>query len=155
MLLWNILLAFIWAALSGEFTLRGVFIGFVLGFILLRLARRDEEAAAYYRRAGRLATFFPFFLKELVLANLRMARDVVRPRDQLRPGIIGVPLAARTDAEITCLANLITLTPGTLSLDISADRRTLYIHAMSARDPVAVREGIRDGLERRVLEVMR
>ena len=155
MLIWNILLAFIWAALSGQFTLRGVLVGFVLGFVLLRLVRRDGAADAYYRKAFRMAAFFPFFLKELLMANLRMARDVVLPRDRLRPGFIAVPLAARSDAEITSLANLITLTPGTLSLDLSSDRRTLYIHAMNARDPDAVRADIGHGLERRVLEVLR
>jgi multicomponent Na+:H+ antiporter subunit E len=155
MLLWNILLALIWASLTGQFTIGGVFVGFVVGFLVLRLTRRDDEAMDYYRRVGRIILFVPLFLWELVRSNLRMARDVVLPQSRLQPGIIGVPLDARTDAEITCLANLITLTPGTLSLDVSDDRRTLYIHAMDARDPAAVRADIKHGLERRVVEVLR
>ena len=155
MLQWNIILALIWAALSGEFTLRGVLSGFVIAFAVLRVIRRDEEAANYFRRAGRVAVFIPRFLWELVMANLRMARDVVLPRDRLHPAIIGVPLEARSDAEVTWVANLITLTPGTLTLDVSPDRRTLYIHAMDGRDPAAVTADIRTGLERRVLEVLR
>jgi multicomponent Na+:H+ antiporter subunit E len=75
----------------------------------------------------------------------------------MRPGIIAIPLDARTDLEITLLANLITLTPGTLSLDVSADRRVLYVHVMyiDNDDIEAVRRSIKDGFERRVLEVLR
>jgi multicomponent Na+:H+ antiporter subunit E len=72
----------------------------------------------------------------------------------MRPGVIGIPLRARTDLEITVLANLITMTPGTLSLDVSPDRRTLYIHAMYIHDPEALRRDIQDNLERRVLELL-
>lgn len=155
MLLWNIVLAVIWASLSGEFTLGAVSVGFVVGFLVLRLVRRDNDARDYFRRVIRLVLFIPMFLWELLVANARMARDVVLPRSRLKPGIIGVPLEARSDTEITCLANLITLTPGTLSLDVSTNRKTLFIHAMNARDPQAVRDDIKQGLERRVLEVLR
>jgi multicomponent Na+:H+ antiporter subunit E len=73
----------------------------------------------------------------------------------MRPGVVAVPLDARTDAEITLLANLITLTPGTLSLDVSADRSFLYVHAMYVDDVNDVKRQIKDGFERRLLEVMR
>jgi multicomponent Na+:H+ antiporter subunit E len=69
---------------------------------------------------------------------------------------VGIPLRARTDAEITVLANLISLTPGTLSLDVSPDRRVLYVHAMDlAGGPDALRTDIRDTLEGRVLTLLR
>jgi multicomponent Na+:H+ antiporter subunit E len=75
----------------------------------------------------------------------------------MRPGVIAIPLNARTDVEITLLANLITLTPGTLSLDVSADRSVLYIHVMyiDNDDIDAVRRKIKEGFERRILEVLR
>jgi multicomponent Na+:H+ antiporter subunit E len=75
----------------------------------------------------------------------------------MRPGVVAIPLDARTDAEITLLANLITLTPGTLSLDVSSDRRMLYIHVMyiDNDDLEEVRRKIKAGFERRVLEVLR
>jgi hypothetical protein len=73
------------------------------------------------------------------------------------PGVIAIPLDARTDAEITLLANLITLTPGSVSLDLSADRRSLYVHAMyiDGGDIEAYRRSVKEGLERRVLELLR
>ncbi|MEN8150722.1 MAG: Na+/H+ antiporter subunit E [Planctomycetota bacterium] len=96
-----------------------------------------------------------FFLWELVLSSIRVARDVLSPRPRFKPGIVGVPLDAETDAEITLLACLITLTPGTLSLDVSEDRKTLYVHAMRVEDPEAFRREIKAGFERRVLEFLR
>ncbi|MEL7089262.1 MAG: Na+/H+ antiporter subunit E, partial [Planctomycetota bacterium] len=81
--------------------------------------------------------------------------DVITPAANRSPAVIGIPLDATTDAEITLLANLITLTPGTLSLDLSEDRRTLYVHAMFADDPEAFCREIKEGFERRVLELLR
>ena len=90
-----------------------------------------------------------------MLSSLRVARDVISPRPRFRPGIVGVPLDAETDGEITLLACLITLTPGTLSLDVSEDRKTLFVHSMWIGDPDGFRREIKDGFERRVLELMR
>ena len=71
-----------------------------------------------------------------------------------RPAIIALPLEVQKEGEIMLLANLISLTPGTLSVDVSTDRSTLYIHAMDVDDPDALRQEIRDGFERRILDVM-
>ena len=73
------------------------------------------------------------------------------------PGVVAIPLDARTDVEITLLANLITLTPGSVSLDLSEDRRVLYVHAMYivGGDVDAYRRAVKEGLERRVLELLR
>ena len=113
------------------------------------MARRSST---YFTRVPRLIGFVVFFLKELVLANLRVTYDVLTPNDYMRPGVISIPLSLKTDAQMTMLANLITLTPGTLSLDISDDRRTLYIHAMYVDDADQLRQEIESGLERRVKE---
>lgn len=108
-------------------------------------------------KAWQVVYFVLFFLWELWVANLRVAFDVLTPPYQMKPGIIAVPLDARTDAEITLLTNLITLTPGTLSLDISTDRRVLYVHTMyiDRGDIDRARRQIKEGFERRVLEVLR
>jgi multicomponent Na+:H+ antiporter subunit E len=101
----------------------------------------------------RLAWFVLFYLVELFLANLRVAHDVLRPHHRMKPGIIAIPLDAKSDLEIMALTNLITMTPGTLSLDISTDRRMLYIHAMYIDDLEGLRLEIKDGLEKKVMEV--
>lgn len=105
------------------------------------------------RKLVLIVEFLAFFLYELVLANLRLAYDSLRPTRQLRPGIIAVPLDLETDWEITVLSNLITLTPGTLSLDVSPDRKTIYVHAMNASNIEKARAEIKDGMERRVKEL--
>ncbi len=91
-----------------------------------------------------------YFVWELVLANLKVARDVLMPVKRLRPAVVAVPLDLETDWQITLLAILITLTPGTLSLDVSTDRRVLFIHAMHVDDPDALRREIKSGFERRI-----
>jgi len=95
-----------------------------------------------------------FFIKELVLSSLKVAEDVLRFRSRARPGIIAVPLDARSDVQIVTFANLVTLTPGTLSLDVSADRRLLYVHAMFIGDLAGDRAGMKRDFESRVMEAL-
>ncbi|MGP1395134.1 MAG: Na+/H+ antiporter subunit E [Inquilinaceae bacterium] len=151
----NIVLAFGWAAVSGDFSLSGLAAGFVLGYLALWMTRPLYGETRYFERTSRTARLIGFFLYELVVSGVRVAWDVVTPPLLSRPGIIAVPLDAETDVEIVALANLISLTPGTLSLDLSPDRRILYVHVMFLDDPDAERKAIKDGMERRLLEVMR
>jgi multicomponent Na+:H+ antiporter subunit E len=74
---------------------------------------------------------------------------------QLKPGIFAFPLTVNRDFEITLLANMITLTPGTLSVDVSDDRGTLYVHALDCSDPEATKRDIANGFERKILEAFR
>jgi len=149
------LLALAWMALTGDWSLPALVFSCALGWLLLRLARPLGGEGFRRVRLARLPGFLLYFLKEVVVANLKVAAAVIAPRGRLRPAIVAVPLAVDRDAEIALLANLITLTPGTLSLDVSPDRRTLYVHAMSADGPDALRGEIREGFEQRILEVFR
>lgn len=157
MLLWNVLLAITWAVAVGAFTPANLLIGFGIGFLVLLFARRAIGSSNYFVKVPQAVSFFFFYLWQMILSNIRVAYDVVTPTHYMRPGVIAVPLDARTDAEITLLANLITLTPGSLSLDLAPDRSVLYVHAMYIDDGDAdlVRRHIKDRLERRVLELMR
>jgi multicomponent Na+:H+ antiporter subunit E len=98
---------------------------------------------------------FLLFIYELVLSAWRVAVIVLSPRMDLKPGIIAYPLKVDRDFEITMLANLITLTPGTLSVDVSDDRRILYVHAIDASDPDATKRDIAEGFERKIMEAFR
>jgi multicomponent Na+:H+ antiporter subunit E len=151
-LLWNVLLALVWAAITGTFTPPNLLFGFVLGFVILLFARRVAGSPIYAGKLVQVIALAGYFLWELFLANLRVAFDVITPRAHMRPGVIAIPLDVTTDTEITILANLISLTPGTL---VSADRRTLYIHAMYLDDVEEVRRRIKTGFERRLMAVMR
>ena len=74
--------------------------------------------------------FLLFYLMEILLSNFRVAYDVITPSHYMSPGFIAIPLEDLTDLQLMILTNMITMTPGTLSLDVSSDRKTLYIHAM-------------------------
>ena len=155
MLFSNFMLAVIWAAMTGTFTLANLVVGFLFGYISLLLLKPLMGDSAYYAKFPRTIGFILYYLKEMIVSSARVAWDVITPTHYSRPGILAIPLAAKTDLEITLVANLITLTPGTLSLDVSPDRGTLYIHAMFAEDPEAIRHDIKDNLERRLLELIR
>lgn len=150
LLLLHAVLAFVWTALTERFTPAN----FVLGFALAHLALRFSPArAAAIQKTGPALRLVAFFAKDVLLSAVRVARGILTPRPILRPAVVGVPLDVRTDGQITLLAVLITLTPGTVALDLSRDRRTLVVHALFAADPARVREEIKSGYERRILEL--
>lgn len=151
----NLLLAALWAALSGEATIDAVLSGFALGFLLLWLLQpilgfpRD-----YFLRVVYGLRLVVMFLWELLVSSLAVAWDVLTPTHRARPAFIEVPLDVRSDLGILLFTNLVSLTPGTLSVDVSADCRTLLVHAMFAEDPAAVRHQLKSGMERWVREAL-
>lgn len=101
----------------------------------------------------RAILIFFFFLKEVVLANLQIAQFVLWKPSRIRPAIIKVPLDIKTDRGIFLLSSMVTLTPGTLSLDVSEDRKFLYVHVTHTVNPSEVIESIKRGFEKRLMEV--
>lgn len=153
--LMNVLLAITWVALTGKFLYANLLFGFFLSYLIIWLLTRGNDKMNYFQRMPQVIGFFLFFIRELIKANIEVAYDVITPKDHMKPGIIGFPLTAKTDLEITLLSNFITLTPGTLGLDISTDRKTLYIHAMYIDDPDEFVKNLQHGFERRLLEILR
>jgi multicomponent Na+:H+ antiporter subunit E len=148
----NILLAVIWAALTGSFTPANFVLGLALGWVALFLVREQLERRRGRYRVKRILSLAGLFIKELILSGWRVARLVTSPRMELRPGIFAYPLRLQGNFEITVLANLITLTPGTLSVDVSDDRKTLFVHAIDCSDVDKTVREIREGFERRIGE---
>ena len=151
----NILLALAWMAFNGEFTGENFIVGYVLGFLVLWLVETRFGRTRYSMKMLRIINFTAFFLWELTIANFRVAQSVILPNRFMSPGVVAIPLSVTSPNEISLLANLITLTPGTLSLDVSTDRRTLYVHAMHVYNLDEFRSGIKNGFEKRVQEVFR
>lgn len=152
----NLLLTFVWAGLLGAINMETLVSGFVMSyFVLFVVARSHREYHSYFGKLPKLISFIGYYLWELVKSNLIVAWDVLTPKHRMTPGVVAIPILAETDFEITMLANLISMTPGTLSLDVSDDRKTLYVHAMYLKDPQALRDDITNNLERRVLEILR
>ena len=153
LLLWNVLLALVWVFVTEQFTPVNLLVGFIVGYVLLFLVSPALGRTRYFSRVPKAFGLFVFFVWELTKANFRMAYYVISPLNRMHPGVVAVPLEPMSDIELTILANLITLTPGTLSLDISDDHSVLYIHGMDVRDPEQFRQDVKDGFERRVLEL--
>lgn len=151
----NLFLALGFSAVRGQFTLTGLLTGFSVGYLALWITKPLYPQATYFVRVPRVLHLAGYFIYQLIVSNFRVMWEVMTPRHSSRPGIIGIELNARTDLEIMLVANMISLTPGTLSLDLSDDRRVLYVHFMFLDDPAAARKEIKEGLERRVLEALR
>lgn len=98
-----------------------------------------------------LAAFAAFYLKLVLQANLRIAADVITPGLRIRPAFLKIPLRTRGDYDLLLLSNLISMTPGTLSFDVSPDRNFLYVHVMYADDPERERRWLGKTLQSKVL----
>ncbi len=151
----NIALALGWIIINGAYGTLDIFIGFAIGFLSLWLTQPFGLKSSYFRKFFACFRLAVSFLYEMVVSVLRVAWEVLTPMPLSHPNIIHVPLDVKTDMEITLLANMVSLTPGTLSLDVTKDKKHLIIHAMFAENPDEVIVGIKSGLERKLLEVMR
>jgi len=155
-LLFALLLAIAWAAVSGSASPHNLLLGFVLGAMALAVVRGSFPRRSDIRvRPVAALSLALLFLKELALSAWTVAVTVLSPRMDIKPGIFAFPLTVDRDFEITLLANLITLTPGTLSVDVGDDGRTLYVHALDCSNPQAARKAIADGFERKIMEAFR
>jgi len=151
----NLVLALAWAILFDSITLGTLCVGFVVGAIVLWFVRPAFDDQRYAPRLLDMVVLFLAFVWELLVSSLQVARAVLSPNQQFRAGVIAFPLTAKTDLEITLIANLVSLTPGSLTIDVSDDRQELAVHAMFVDDPDQYRVSVRNGLERRALDALR
>lgn len=151
----NIILATSWVFLTGSFDVSNYLFGFAIGYLVIALVHRlSPTLEGYPRKIPLFITFLCYFARELVVSNVRVAFDIVTGPWQMKPGVIGFKTSGLNDFELTALSNLISLTPGTLVLDISEDKTTLFVHAMFTQDEDELQQDLRK-LERRLLEVIR
>lgn len=153
LLLLNVLLAIAWAALTGSFGPVDLLFGFALGYLVLWISTRMGRQNKYFKQIPLLLGLIGVFLSDLLRANIRMASIILSPRMRLRPAVVAVPLILKSESAIILLANMMTLTPGTLSLDISTDRQILFIHTVYLDDPEQFRKELLEGYERRLKEL--
>lgn len=151
----NILLMLMWVFLSGSYELSSFSFGFLIGFMIMWIIGSQKGSNKYVRILPRIISFIFYFLYEVIVANLQVAYEVMTPNLYVKPGIIKIPLDVQTNTEITILANLITLTPGTLSIDVSDDKKVLYVHSMYVNDKDKFIHDIKNGFERRILLITR
>jgi len=152
-LLLNLLISFVWMFLKGSFAPDTFLIGFIIGLMLIYMTRRFFTDKFYLYRVVSIIKLLGIFLRELVLSNIAVLKIILRPRLKVTPGIFALETALTKNWEITILCNLITLTPGTLVVDISEDNKILYIHAMDIRDKEATISSIKNSFEKAIQEV--
>jgi len=152
-------LPLVWCMVSGQITIGNLFLGLIFGVVVVepfsKLYRLDEVVTPngyWLAQIPKKIIYFFVLLKEIIKANIMVAKIIIQPKIDIKPGIIKVPIRTKTNIGITAIANTITLTPGTLTVDISDDKTTLFVHAIDATDPQGVRDSIRDDLEKYVLE---
>ncbi len=134
MLLLNLFLALVYVSLTGQFSEMNFLIGFVLGYLVVTLYCRATGVPSYPRKYFRLFIFLVYFLRILTIANLQVAWEIITPGYHMSPRIIRYPVHDLTPVQITTLANAISLTPGTLTVDVDDDGTYLYVHAMYGED---------------------
>lgn len=149
----NLLVAFIWTMLLDELTMLNFIIGFLIAFGLMHAFRKAIGTESYVDRVEKSVKLFIFFIKELIVANIIVIRQVLAPKLNIRPGIFALPLDVKTDVQITVLACMISLTPGTLSMHVSEDRRYLYIHCIDIDNADEQIKTIKNTFEKGILEV--
>lgn len=154
-ILLNFFLAFVWMFLSVSFTSQSFIIGYLLGLLVIFAFRRFFSSRFYLLRVTAVINLFFLFLKELILANISVLKTILRPKLDFKPGIFALPTELKTDWEITLLANLITLTPGTLVMDVSYDNKILYVHAIDIPDKDQAIDEIKNSFEKAIMEVSR
>lgn len=148
-------LALMWAAITGTFTLENLLLGLGIGVLALFLLRGRMAPPRALRQLRRGVRLFVVFLGEMVMSAVRVALVVVDPNmaGKLRPAFVAVPVDLETDGQITLLASMVTLTPGTLSVDVSEDKSVLIVHALTLEDREALIAGIKTGFEAPIREV--
>jgi len=151
----NLILAVAWAILFEGFTWLTLLSGFFAGYgVLWLLQPLTGGGSRYFLRVWYWVKLIVLFLYELIVSSLAVLWDIFTPQHRARPAIIDMPLDVKSDVGILLVTNLISLTPGTLSIDVSEDRSTLRVHAMFAEDPDAVSHALKSGMEKWVIDAV-
>lgn len=149
----NLAVSFMWMFLSESYTFKTFLFGYVLGALLLLLLNRFFPSKYYLKPTYKFIVLFIIFMRELILSNIDVVKLVYKRNPEIEPGIFKMPIEVKQNWEITLLANLITLTPGTLTVAISDDHSTLFIHAMHIDTIDESIESIKNTFEKAIMEV--
>ncbi len=144
----------VWLLLNNTLAPGQILLGALLALVLPLLTDRLRPERAHLRRPVLAARLLLRVLWDIVLANFEVARRILGPEAALRPRFVWLPLDIRDPWGIAVLAGIITLTPGTVSSDLTADRRYLLVHALDVDDPAALVAAIKQRYERPLMEIL-
>lgn len=150
----TLLLTFVWMMLMNSVSAGAAAFGLFLGLVVPFLTQSYWPDRPRIHRPLKIVEYILVVLYDIVTANITVARIVLFvPRARLQPAWVVIPLELRSPEAITVLAGSITLTPGTLTAEVSSDAHSILVHCLHAPDPDAVREEIKQRYERRLLEI--
>lgn len=152
-ILLNFFLCFVWMFLKSSFQPDTFIIGYIIGLLIIYATRRFFSSRFYVYRVFSIIKLLGIFIRELILSNFAVLKVILQPKLHVTPGIFAMETVLTEAWQITILSNLITLTPGTLVVDISDDNKTLYIHAMDISDKESTVKSIQNSFEKAILEV--
>lgn len=115
--------------------------------------KRNFTLKSLPRRIWAFVKFIPFYAREMILSSSILAYDILRPQQSFRHGIVAVDLDLQSDTAILAFINLVSMTPGSLSVDLSSDRKKLYVHSMYLEDPEGFVKDLKANFEKRIKEI--
>lgn len=150
----TLILTIVWILLQNEISAGMMVFGFILGIIIPWGTSVWWPDTPKSFRVGKMVVYSFVVIWDIIVANIEVAWIVLTvPTSKLKPAWIVVPLELREPEAITMLAGTITLTPGTVSADLSSDGRSLLVHVLHTDDPDAIRDDILTRYEARLLEI--
>ncbi|EAR51135.1 pH adaption potassium efflux system protein PhaE [Oceanicola granulosus HTCC2516] len=150
----TLVLALVWVLLQNDVTPGMVVFGLILGIVIPILTAMWWPDRPKTFHVWRMIPYMLIVMWDIIVANIQVAWIVLTvPNAKLKPAWIVVPLELTQPEAITILAGTITLTPGTVSSDVSSEGHSLLVHVLHTDDPDADRDEIKNRYERRLLEI--
>jgi len=149
-----LLFTFLWVILTSDYSYQNFILAIVLSSVVTLYTGGLYIKKINLKKLHKILFLILFFIWELIIANLRVAYEIIKPKMTFTPRIVEIPLDVEKDIHITLLANLITLTPGTLSLYISENKKSLFVHTMYLDDKSKFIGEIKNGFEKKILEAL-
>ena len=169
-------IAFVWILLQNNYTIQSFVVGYLLGMLFLFVFRKQlagklyflpgawadhrsrasekQRKRSYFYKAWAALVLLIIFVKELIVASFLVILQVLKPQLTVKPGIIAYKTDLETEGQIVVLTSIITLVPGSVSMQLSPDSKTIYIHVFDIDNEEAVVRHIREEYENRIKEVV-
>lgn len=149
----NLIIAGVWMFLQQTLAWENFVVGYFIGLVVMTLAVRRLDTPFYLHRVLAFIKLAVVFLIEVVRSGIRVSYLILHPKLPISPGMVAVPLDVTSDEAITIFAGMITMAPGSISVELSDDRKYLYVHALEAEDPHKAAAFFKNAFERHIMEV--
>jgi multicomponent K+:H+ antiporter subunit E len=150
----SLMLLGLWLLLVNSLSAGQILLGALLAWLIPLYTARFWTAQIQIRRPWRLIRLAGTVLIDILIANVAVAKLILGPMERIRPAFVRMPLRVKGNVSVSLLANIITLTPGTLSASLSPDRSELIIHGLQGDDPEAIIAEIRERYEQPLLDAL-